>query len=73
MAVARQFKRVDYDTVIHLTVRLGDGVTPGHLVRFVVDVVALLDLTAIYTRYGSRGAPAYAPDWCSTQKAHSAS
>ena len=62
MAVARRFKQVDYDAVIHLTVRLGDCVPPGHLARFVVEVVALLDLTAIYARYGSRGAPPYAPE-----------
>ncbi len=62
MTVARQFKRVDYDAVIHLTVRLGDYVPPEHLARFVVEVVALLDLTAIYARYGSRGAPPYAPE-----------
>lgn len=62
MAVARRFKRVDYDAVIHLTVRLGDCVPPGHLARFVVEVVALLDLTMIHARYGSRGAPPYAPE-----------
>jgi transposase len=62
MAVARRFKQVDYDAVIHLTVRLGDGVPPGHLAQFVVEVVALLDVTASYARYGSRGAPPYAPE-----------
>jgi transposase len=60
--VARKFKQVDYDAVIHLTIRLGDCVPPGHLAQFVVEVVALLDLTAIYARYGSRGAPPYAPE-----------
>ena len=62
MAVARRFKQVDYDAVIHLPVRLGDCVPPGHLAQFVVEVMALLDLTAIYARYGSRGAPPYAPE-----------
>ncbi len=60
--MARRFIRVDYDAVIHLTVRLGDCVPPGHLAQFVVEVVGLLDLTAIYDSYGSRGAPPYAPE-----------
>ncbi len=59
--MARRFKQVDYDAVIHLTVRLGDCVPPEHLAQFVVEVVSMLDLTAIYARYGSRGAPPYAP------------
>jgi transposase len=32
------------------------------LVRFVVDVVALLDLSCIYVHYGERGGSAYAPE-----------
>ena len=51
-----------YHTAIHITVRLGDGVSPDHLARFIVDVIPLLDLTAISARYGPRGAPAYAPE-----------
>jgi transposase len=60
--MARTFIQVNYDTAINITVRLGDCVSPDHLARFIVDVIALLDLTAIYARYGPRGAPAYAPE-----------
>ena len=60
--MARLFIRVDYDTVIPPTVRLGDCVPAEHLARFVVEVVAQLDLTAIYARYGLRGAPPYGPE-----------
>lgn len=60
--MARTFKRVDYDTVIHLTIRLEECVPPEHLARFVIEVITLLDLTAIYAHYGSRGAPPYAPE-----------
>ena len=40
---------------------MGDCVSPAHLARFIVDVLAVLDLTARSARYGPRGAPAYAP------------
>ena len=60
--MARKFKRVDYDTVIHLTIRLEECVPPEHLARFVIEVITLLDLTAIYAHYGARGAPPYAPE-----------
>src|SRR6266446_2478511 len=60
--MARTFIKVNYDTAVNITVRLGDCVSSDHLARFIVDVIALLDLTAIYARYGPRGAPAYAPE-----------
>src|SRR2546426_1624780 len=60
--MARTFIKVNYNTAINITVRLGDCVSPDHLARFIVDVITLLDLTAIYARYGPRGAPAYAPE-----------
>jgi transposase len=59
---ARTFIKVNYHTAINLTVRLGDCVSPDHLARCMVDVIALRDLTAISARYGPRGAPAYAPE-----------
>ena len=48
----RTFKTVDYDQALDLTVRLGDCLPPDHLARFVVDSVTLLDLSALYARYG---------------------
>src|SRR3989442_6615304 len=60
--MARTFIKVNYNTAINITVRLGDCVSPDHLARFIVDVITLLDLTAIYARYGPRGASAYAPE-----------
>ncbi len=47
---------------LDLTVRLGDCLLPDHLARFVVDSVALLDLSALYAHYGSRGGEPYAPE-----------
>jgi len=58
----RTFKTVDYEAALDLTVRLGDCLPPDHLARFVVDSVALLDLSALYARYGSRGGEPYAPE-----------
>src|SRR5438309_2651781 len=58
----RTFKTVDYDQALDLTVRLGDCLPSDHLARFVVDSVALLDLSALYARYGSRGGEPYAPE-----------
>jgi hypothetical protein len=58
--MSRTFKTVDYEAALDLTVRLGDCLPPDHLARFVVDSVGLLDLSAIYARYGSRGGEPYA-------------
>ena len=60
--MSRTFKTVDYEAALDLTVRLGDCLPPDHLARFVVDSVGLLDLSAIYARYGSRGGEPYAPE-----------
>jgi transposase len=60
--MSRTFKIVDYAQALDLTVRLGDCLPPEHLARFVVDSVALLDLSALYAHYGPRGGEPYAPE-----------
>src|SRR5215210_1082208 len=60
--MSRTFKTVDYAATLDQTVRLGDCLPPDHLARFVVDVIAQLDLSAIYARYQSRGGAPYAPE-----------
>ena len=60
--MSRTFKTVDYEAARDLRVRLGDCLPPEHLACFVVDSVALLDLSALYARYGSRGGEPYAPE-----------
>jgi transposase len=60
--MSRTFKTADYDATLDLTVRLGDCLPPDHLARFVVDMIAQLDLAALYDRYGSRGGQPYAPE-----------
>jgi len=60
--MSRIFKSADYEATLDVTVRLGDCLPPDHLARFVVDTIAQLDLSAIYTRYGTRGGQPYAPE-----------
>ncbi|MDQ5853867.1 MAG: transposase [Chloroflexota bacterium] len=60
--MSRTFKTVDYEATLDQTVRLGDCLLPDHLARFVVDVIAQLDLSAIYARYHARGGAPYAPE-----------
>jgi hypothetical protein len=58
----RKFKTADDATTLKLTVSLEDAVPPNHLARFIVDVIAPLDLSVIYARYGERGGEAIAPE-----------
>src|SRR5262245_24811952 len=60
--MSRSFKTADYDATLDVSVRLGDCLPPDHLARFVVDLIAQLDLSAIYERYGTRGGQPYAPE-----------
>src|SRR5918998_4701074 len=60
--MSRTFKTVDYQATLDQSVRLGDCLPPGHLARFIVDVIAQLDLSAIYARYHARGGAPYAPE-----------
>jgi transposase len=60
--MARKFKTVDYEEILDLKVSLRDVLPFDHLARFVVRVVAQLDLTPILCKYSALGAPPYAPE-----------
>jgi len=60
--MARKFKTVDYEAALNQTVTLGECLAPNHLARFVVKVIALLDLSRIYARYAAVGGWAIAPE-----------
>ncbi len=45
--MSRTFKTVDYEATLDQTVRLGNCLPPDQLARYVVDVSAQLDLSAI--------------------------
>ena len=42
--MSRTFRTVDYEKTLDLTISLRDALPAGHLARFVVDLVAQLDL-----------------------------
>jgi len=45
-----------------IQITLGEALPADHLVRFIVSVVELLDLRAIYGQYSERGGLPYAPE-----------
>ena len=59
--MSRKFKTVDYEAALDQTVSLREALPANHLARFVVALVAQMDLSGIYERYGARGGEAYAP------------
>jgi transposase len=58
----RQFKTVNYEETLNLSITLGEALPPNHLARFVVDVITQLDLSAIYARYAPVGGEPFAPE-----------
>lgn len=60
--MARQFKTVDYEKSLQQTVTIAECLLPDHLARFIVSVIAMLDLSAIYAEYAPRGGEPYAPE-----------
>jgi transposase len=62
MSMTRKFKTVDYEATLNLTVSLREALPPTHLARFVADVIAQLDLSPLYARYGTRGGEPFAPE-----------
>ena len=60
--MSRKFRTADYEKTLNQTIRLAEALPANHLARFVVDVIAQLDLSEIYARYASRGGEAFAPE-----------
>jgi transposase len=60
--MTKKFKRPDYTATANTQISLGEAIPANHLARFVVDIVAQLDLTAIYARYAVTGGEAIAPE-----------
>jgi transposase len=60
--MARKFRTADYEKTLELQITLRDVLPPDHLARFIVDIVAQLDLQSIYKKYSNQGAPPYAPE-----------
>jgi hypothetical protein len=53
--MSRKFKNPDYESTLKETIRIEDVVPSNHLARFVVDVIAKLDISKIYAGYADRG------------------
>jgi len=60
--MARNFRTVDYNQSLKQTVTIEEVLPPEHLARFIVAVIAVLDLSAIYAQYAPRGGEPYAPE-----------
>jgi transposase len=60
--MTRKFKTPNYEQTLDLQISLREVLPPDHLARFIVDVVAQLDLSEIYQQYSEQGAPPYAPE-----------
>jgi transposase len=60
--MSRKFKQPDYISTPNISISLGEAIPANHLARFVVDIVAELDISTIYKRYAVRGGEAIAPE-----------
>jgi transposase len=62
MAKKRKFRQADYAATESTQIALGEALPEGHLARFIVSVVGLLDLSEVYGQYSERGGMPYAPE-----------
>lgn len=60
--MAREFKKVDYEKSGQQTIIIDEVLPKDHLARFIVKIVAQLELSGIYSQYGPVGGAAYAPE-----------
>ncbi|MBD3251235.1 transposase [Candidatus Uhrbacteria bacterium] len=60
--MARKFKTPDYESTLNQTITIGEALPPNHLARFVVEIIAQLDLSSIYEQFAPVGGAAYAPE-----------
>jgi len=60
--MSRKFTKPDYEATLNTSIHLGEALPANHLARFVVDIVARLDLSQIYAHYKLKGGVAIAPE-----------
>jgi len=60
--MADRFKRVNYEEAGKQTVTIDACLPPDHLARFIVAIIGILDLSAIYAHYAPVGGEAFAPE-----------
>lgn len=62
VVMSRTFKTADYEATLNQTISVREALPADHLARFVVDLVAQLDLGRIYAQFAPYGGVAYAPE-----------
>ena len=60
--MARRFKTVDYEQSGKQTITIDDCLPANHLERFIVEIVALMDLGMFYAHYAPVGGEPIAPE-----------
>jgi transposase len=60
--MARRFRMIDYEKSLDQTITIRDVLPSDHLARFIVRVILMLDVSAIYAKYSDEGGEAYAPE-----------
>lgn len=60
--MSRVFKTPNYESTLNQVVKLGDALPASHLARFVVDIIAQVDLSCIYAQYAAVGGAPIAPE-----------
>jgi transposase len=60
--MTRKFRKPDYEATLKTPIILEDALPANHLARFVVDIIAQLDLNKIYAGYAEQGGEAIAPE-----------
>ena len=60
--MARRFRTVDYEQSGKQTVTIDDCLPANHLARFIVEIIALLDLRVFYAHYAPVGGEPIAPE-----------
>jgi transposase len=53
---------IDYEKSLEQTITIRDVLPPDHLARFIIRVILMLDVSAIYAKYSDEGGEAYAPE-----------
>jgi transposase len=62
MPMPRSFKRVDYGESGKQSVTIDDCLPADHLARFIVTIISMLDLSAIYAHFAPVGGEPFAPE-----------
>jgi len=60
--MSRKYRTANYEETLKQTIRLEEALPEQHLARFVVDLIAQLDLRRIYAQYAPQGGEAIAPE-----------